>query len=89
MDYMTRTPPFRRGLMCDFFWHLENEMHWRALANRQIRCKAYSSRRNIQRFCCVVKRGRLCNADAKRNFEAESFGKSSFGLSHGSDTFPD
>jgi hypothetical protein len=32
MDYMTRTAPFGRGLMCDFFRHLESEMHWRALA---------------------------------------------------------
>ena len=31
MNYMTRTAPFGRGLMCDFFWHRENEMHWRAL----------------------------------------------------------
>ncbi len=38
---MTGTAPFTRGLMCDFFWHLENEMDWRALAKGQIRCEGY------------------------------------------------
>jgi hypothetical protein len=88
MDYMTRAAPFGRGLMCDFFWHLEGEMHGRALAKRQIRCKAYASFRNIQRLRCVLSRGRLCDANAKRNFEAESFGKASFGSSHGNDILP-
>jgi hypothetical protein len=74
--------------MCDFFRHLESEMHWRALAKGQIRCKGYASFRNIQRLRCVLRRGRLCNADAKRNFEAESFGKASFGSSHGKDILP-
>ena len=88
MDYMTRAAPFGRGLMCDLFWHLESEMHWRALAKGQIRCKGYASFRDIQRFRCVLRRGRFCNADAKRNFEAESFGKASFGSSHGNDILP-
>jgi len=87
MDYMTRTTPFGRGLMCDFFWHLEGEMHWRALANGQIRCKGYASGRNVQRLRGML-RARLCNADAKRDFEAESFGKASFGTSHGNDILP-
>src|SRR5260370_33055064 len=73
MDYMTRTAPFGRRLMRDFFWHLESEMHWRALAKRQIRCKGYASRRNIQRLHGALERGGFCNTDAKRNFEAESF----------------
>ena len=47
MDYMTRTAPFGRRLMCDLFWHLESEMHWRALAKGQIRCKVYAACRNI------------------------------------------
>ncbi|OLD80395.1 MAG: hypothetical protein AUF67_12290 [Acidobacteria bacterium 13_1_20CM_58_21] len=32
--------------------------------------------------------GRVCNTDAKRNFEAKWFGKASFGLSHGNDILP-
>jgi len=85
---MTRTAPFRRGFMCDFFWHLESEMHGRALANRQIRCKGYAACRDIQRLHCVLWRGRFCNADTKRNLEAESFGKASFGSSHENDISP-
>ena len=88
MDYMTRTAPFGRGLMCDLFWHLESEMHWRAVAKGQIRCKGYASCRNIQRLHGVLWRGRLCNTNAKRNFEAESFCKASFGLSHGNEIPP-
>jgi hypothetical protein len=88
MNYMTRTAPFRRGFMCDFFRHLENEMHWRALVKRQIRCKGYASCRNIQRLHCVLWRGRFRYADTKRNFEPESFGKASFGASHGNDIPP-
>ena len=85
---MARTAPFGRGLIRDFFWHLESEMHWCALAKGQIRCKGYASCRNIQRLYCVLLRGRLCNADAKRNSEAESFCKASFGSSHGNDILP-
>ena len=88
MDYMTRTAPFGRGLMCDLFWHLESDMHRRALAKKQIRGKGYASCRNIQRLRRVLWRGRLCYADAKRNFEAESFSKASFGSSHGNDILP-
>jgi len=36
----------------------------------------------------VIWRARLWNSDAKRNFEAESFGKASFGASHGNDILP-
>jgi hypothetical protein len=71
--------------MCNFFRHLESEMQWCALGKRQIRCKEYASCGNIQRLRCVLWGGRLCDADAKRNFEAESFGKASFGSSHGND----
>jgi hypothetical protein len=74
--------------MRDFFWHLEGEMHGRAFGKGQIRCKVYASFRDIQRLRCVLWRGRLCDADAKRNFEAESFGKASFGSSHGNDILP-
>jgi hypothetical protein len=88
MDYMTGAVPFGRGLMCDFFWHLEGEMNGCALAKGQIRCKAYASLRNIQRLRGVLSRGRLSDADAKRNFEAETFGKTSFGSSHGNDILP-
>jgi hypothetical protein len=88
MDYMTRAAPFGRGLMCDFFRHLEGEMHRHALAKGQIRCKVDASFRNIQRLRRVLWRSRLCNADAKRNSEAESFGKTSFGFSHGNDILP-
>jgi len=88
MDNMTRTAPFGRGLMCDFFWHLESEMHWHALAKGQIRCKGYASCRNIQRLYCALWRGRLRNAEAKWNLKAESFGKASFGSSHGNDILP-
>jgi hypothetical protein len=88
MHYMTRTAPFGRGLMGDLFWHLESKMHGRAFAKGQVRCKAYASRRNIQRLRCVLWRRRLCNADAKRNFDAESFGKASFGSSHVNDILP-
>jgi len=74
--------------MCDFFWHLEIVKHWGARAKGQIRCKAYASCGNIQRLHSVLWRGRLCNAEAKRNFEAESFGKASFGSSHKNDILP-
>ena len=74
--------------MCDFFRHLEGEMHGRTLAKGQVRRKVYAAFRNVQRLYCVLWRGRLCNADAKRNFEAESFGKTSFGSSHGNDILP-
>src|SRR5229473_5284981 len=49
MNYMTRTAPFGRRLMGDFFWHFESEMYWRALAKGQVRCKGYPPCRNIQR----------------------------------------
>jgi len=88
MNYMTRTAPFGRGLVCDFFGHLENEMHWRALGKGQIRGKAYAACGNIHRFRSVVQRGMVCNADAQRNFEAESFGEASFGSGHGNDILP-
>ena len=85
---MTRAAPFRCGLLRDFFRHLKNEMHWRALGKGQVRCEAYAACRNIQRFRFVVQRSRVCNADAQRNFEAESFGKAPFGSGHGNDILP-
>ena len=85
---MTRTAPLGRGLMRELLRHLESEVDGRADANRRTRGKGYASCGNIYRLRCVLWRGRFCNADAKRNFEVESFSKASFGSSHGSDILP-